>query len=68
MGRPGKVGNAMAVKLMDLPITAEQFYQKQQDLKKELFPHAKKMPGECKMMNRFNQVDGLLDFYFQVEL
>lgn len=45
MGRPGKIGNEMAVKLMDLPITPEELFQEQQNLKKELFPLTNKLPG-----------------------
>ena len=45
MGRPGKEGNRLAVELMNLPITPEQFYQEQQVHKEELFPLANVLPG-----------------------
>lgn len=45
MGRPGKEGNKLAVELMKLPISPEQFYQEQQVHKDELFPMSKLLPG-----------------------
>ena len=46
MGRPGKELNPLAVKLMNLPISAEQFYQEQQIHKEELFPSVNVLPGK----------------------
>ena len=45
MGRPGKEGNRIAVELMQLPITPEQFYEEQQVHKEELFPQTNVLPG-----------------------
>jgi len=45
MGRPGKEGNKIAVDLMKLPITPEQFYEEQQIHKEELFPQTNVLPG-----------------------
>ena len=47
MGRPGKEGNKLAVELMNLPITPEQFYKEQQVHKEELFPLSKLLPGKA---------------------
>jgi len=50
MGRPGKVGNKLAVELMKLPITSEQFYEEQQAHKEELFPLSELLPGAEKLV------------------
>lgn len=50
MGRPGKEGNKLAVELMNLPITPEQFYQEQQVHKEQLFPKTNVLPGAEKLV------------------
>ena len=47
MGRSPKDGAIMTVKLMDLPITAEEYLEKAVALENECFPHCKPMPGQC---------------------
>jgi len=55
MGRPGKEGNRLAVELMNLPITPEQFYQEQQVHKEELFPQANVLPGADKLIRHLHK-------------
>ena len=45
MGRPGKEGNRLAVELMNLPLTPEEFHLEKQTHKDKLFPFAEALPG-----------------------
>ena len=45
MGRPGKQGAQLAVDLMKLPLTTDEFIAALQKYKEELFPTAKLLPG-----------------------
>lgn len=45
MGRSAKDAAIMTVKLLDLPITFEEYLEKATKLEQECFPHCKPMPG-----------------------
>ena len=49
MGRPGRAGAELAVQLMDLPMSPEEFITAMQSHKDEMFADANLLPGILKI-------------------
>jgi len=57
MGRPGKAGAQMAIDLMDLPLTPDEFIDALHQQKQELFPTAQLLPGAEKLVRHLASND-----------
>merc|ERR1712062_564306 len=55
MGRPGKQGAQLAVELMKLPLTTDEYLDVLHKHKEELFPTAKLLPGAERLVRHLHK-------------
>ena len=67
MGRSAKDATLTTIKLLELPITAEEYHNQAETLWRECFPHCKLMPGELPqlrvttLLREFQSLDAVLN-------